>query len=86
MPVLDVAVPTGDGSQCITWCVHRNPLDPYDPVCVPPAGVCRPGSVSVETSDTAYGSVAWPDRESLNPPCDEPCRLAACPEPGGAVQ
>jgi hypothetical protein len=80
VPVLEAAVPTDDGSECIVWCVHRNPLDPYDPVCMVLGDSCPPGAVSVELTDAACGDVVWPDRDELDLPCDKACRLAACPD------
>ncbi|WP_371798977.1 hypothetical protein OG963_14155 [Streptomyces sp. NBC_01707] len=82
VPVLDVSVPTDDGTECITWCVHRSADEPVNPVCLELGDTCPPGAVSVELTDAACGDVVWPDRETLNLPCGEPCRLAACPDLG----
>ncbi|MGW3736685.1 hypothetical protein [Streptomyces sp. NPDC005148] len=79
VPVLDVQVPIGDGPGCVAWCVHRSPAKPYDPLCIKLGDSCPPGSVSVELTDAAC-DLAWPDRESLNLPCDSTCRLALCPD------
>ncbi|MEU8831763.1 hypothetical protein [Streptomyces sp900116325] len=79
VPVLDVQIPTDDGTECITWCVHRSVDDPYDPVCIELGDACPPGSVSVELTDGAC-DLPWPDRETLDLPCDSTCRLAACPD------
>lgn len=80
VPVLDVEVPTDDGTECITWCVHRSINDPYEPVCVELGDSCPPGAVALEFTDAASCDLTWPDRESLNLPCDATCRLAACPD------
>lgn len=79
VPVLDVDVPRDDGTECVTWCVHRSIDVPYDPVCIELGDACPPGAVSVELSDAAC-DLPWPDRESLNLPCDATCRLKACPD------
>ncbi|MFC8886151.1 hypothetical protein ACFT54_10300 [Streptomyces cinereoruber] len=81
-PVLDVPVPTDDGTECIEWCVHRNPLEPYDPVCAELGDTCPPGAVSVELGEggCAPDAVVWPDRDELNLPCDKTCRLKVCPD------
>lgn len=78
-PVLDIDVPTDDGTECIVWCVHRSINEPYDPVCIELGDECPPGSVSVELTDEAC-ALPWPDRESLDLPCDVACRLKACPD------
>ncbi|MFD5788564.1 hypothetical protein ACFWH1_18320 [Streptomyces sp. NPDC127037] len=80
VPVLDVLVPSDDGSECIRWCVHRSADDPYDPVCVELTDSCPPGAVEVPFTDGPVCELSWPDRESLNLLCDETCRLAACPD------
>ncbi|MFG2404286.1 hypothetical protein ACGFR8_08080 [Streptomyces brevispora] len=79
VPVLDVEVPTDDGTECITWCVHRSIDDPYDPVCVEAGDSCPPGAVAVELTD-AVCDLPWPDRESLGLVCDRTCRLKVCPD------
>ncbi|MFD4314978.1 hypothetical protein [Streptomyces sp. NPDC058548] len=80
--VLDAPAPFDDGTECITWCVHRNPLDPIDPVCMELGESCPPGAVSVEMAEgtCADGAVAWLDRDELNLPCDKACRLKSCPD------
>ncbi len=75
VPVLDVPVPSDDGTQCITWCVHT----PVNAVCMELGETCPPGSVSVELTDAAC-DVAWPDQDTLDLPCGGACRLAACPD------
>ncbi|MET7809733.1 hypothetical protein ABZT26_02600 [Streptomyces sp. NPDC005395] len=73
-------VPTDDGSECITWCVHGSPTAPARPVCIIPDEVRPPGAVAAAVVDTAGCSVDWPvlDRDA---PCDMPCRHAPCPDP-----
>lgn len=81
VPVVEIPVPADDGTECIVWCVHRNPLAPVDPVCMELGETCAPGAVSVEMSEAACGgSVVWPDRDELDLPCDLTCRLAVCPD------
>lgn len=82
VPVLDVPVPTDDGTECITWCIHRGPEGPPDPVCIEPSDTtcATPGAVTAELIDAAC-EVAWPALEPVRDPCDATCRLAACPDP-----
>ncbi|MDX3360588.1 hypothetical protein [Streptomyces sp. ME02-6978.2a] len=82
VPLLDVAVPTDDGSECVTWCVH----DPKAPPPAPPACLdlvdspdCA-GGVLVEFADAADCDLVWPDQDSAEHPCAS-CRLAKCPSP-----
>lgn len=80
VPVLDVAVPTDDGTECIVWCVHTPGAPrPPKPVCLEPSDeACPPGAVPVEfTEGDATCGVVWSD-EPVEPPC-ETCRLAPCP-------
>ncbi|GGT74517.1 hypothetical protein GCM10010207_84900 [Streptomyces atratus] len=82
VPVLDLPVPTDDGTECITWCIHRGPEGPPDPVCIEPSDTAcaTPGAVTAELTDAAC-EVAWPALEPVRDPCDATCRLAACPDP-----
>lgn len=92
-PVLDVAVPTDDGSSCITWCLHDaadpepEPPEPTTGVCVELTESCPPGSTGVEFVDVgACAAVAWPDvpdepdPEPEPDPCTGTCHLADCPD------
>ncbi|MEU8870430.1 hypothetical protein AB0D24_04555 [Streptomyces javensis] len=83
VPVLDVEVPTDDGTECITWCVHdRKGPPPTPPTCLElqDAPACAPGSVLVEFTETGGGcEVVWPDQDEAEHPCAS-CRLAACPD------
>lgn len=80
VPVLDVPVPTDDG-ECVTWCIHRGPEGPPEPVCIEPSdSACTsPGAVTAQLTDSAC-EVAWPALEPVRDPCDATCRLAACPD------
>lgn len=86
VPVLDVPVPTDDGSECIVWCVHSG--DPVPPVCLELSDTCPPGAVGVEElpdGDCPGGGVAWPvDEVDGDGPCEGVCRHATCPDPGAA--
>lgn len=69
-----VPVPTDDGQECITWCVHGGPVDPSAPLCVELSDQCPDG--------VPFGGgceIAWPDKEDTGP-CSSGCRLAACPD------
>ncbi|GAA2945951.1 MULTISPECIES: hypothetical protein [Streptomyces] len=79
VPVLEVPVPLDESDDCITWCVHPSPGTPGLPVCVELTDSCPPGSVAAVLTDAAC-DLPWPERESLELPCDQPCRLAACPD------
>lgn len=79
VPVLDAPVPTDDGTECITWCIHDPDAPPPAPaVCLVPGDACPPGAVVAETTD-AVCDLAWPVLE-VHPiaPCDKTCRLAEC--------
>jgi hypothetical protein len=82
VPLVDVPLPTDDGTQCITWCVHdrRKPPRPQ-PACLElmEAPACE-GGVLVEFGETGTGcgGVVWPDQDEAEHPCAT-CRLAACP-------
>jgi hypothetical protein len=80
IPTLDLALPTDDGAECITWCVHRSPTAPSSPVCLEPDAACTADSVTAPVVDDADCAVSWSvlDRDA---PCDQTCRLAACPDP-----
>jgi hypothetical protein len=80
VPVLDVAVPTDDDTECIVWCVHTpGAPPPPDPVCLEIGeAACAPPSVLVEFTDgDPTCGVVWDD-EPKERPCDT-CRLAPCP-------
>ncbi|MEU9576322.1 hypothetical protein [Streptomyces chilikensis] len=82
VPVLDVPVPTDDGTDCIVWCVHNpNAPEPPPPVCLELVEqTCTPPSVPVTFTDgDPTCDVAWSD-EPVVPPC-QTCRLAPCPTP-----
>lgn len=85
VPVLDVPVPSDDGTECITWCVHTTPDVPL--VCLELTDEdCPAGAVTAEETeaDCAPGAVAWPVDEDGDEPCERACRHAACPDPGAA--
>lgn len=85
MPVLDVAVPSDDGQECVTWCLHVPDPDPVEPVCLPlvEGPECGDG-VAVEfadgVSDCPPGSVEWQDEETAGAACKGPCRFLPCPD------
>jgi hypothetical protein len=82
--VLHAPVPSDDGSECITWCVHSTPGG-TPPVCLELTdSACPEGAVAVVETDGACGGVAWPADEGGDEPCTGTCRHAACPEPGTA--
>ncbi|WP_037870674.1 hypothetical protein [Streptomyces sp. SPB074] len=83
--VLDVEVPTDDGSECVVWCVHPKdePLAP-EPVCLELTdAACAPGTVRVEAAEGDGSevdcSVVWLDDSLTERPCAT-CRLAECPD------
>jgi hypothetical protein len=79
VPVLDVGVPTDDGTGCIVWCVHTpNTPPPPEPLCLElTEAACTPPAVPVEfTEGEATCGVVWSD-EPVDRPCDT-CRLAPC--------
>ncbi|MGW5925226.1 hypothetical protein ACWF2L_03130 [Streptomyces anulatus] len=81
VPVLDVPVPTDDGTECIVWCIHDPDAPaPVPPVCWEPGDGCPPGAVAVELTDGDC-EVSWPALENhRTAPCEKTCRQAACPE------
>ncbi|MCX4550617.1 MULTISPECIES: hypothetical protein [unclassified Streptomyces] len=72
-----VPVPTDDGTECITWCVHGGPPDPSVPICIELADTCPDGEVGVPFGDSC--ATGWPATEGTGP-CSGGCRLAACPD------
>ncbi|WP_329368690.1 hypothetical protein OG896_24450 [Streptomyces sp. NBC_00669] len=70
-----VPVPTDDGTECITWCVHGGP---DAPVCVDLSDSC-PSALSVPFGDGGCAGAAWPTLEDSGP-CGAGCRLAPCPD------
>lgn len=81
VPVLDVPVPgAGAEDECVTWCVHRPPDPPVPQVCVELSDDC-PGLGAPAVEGAACSGLEWPvlDEPPVDP-CEEPCRLAACPD------
>ncbi|UQA95604.1 hypothetical protein [Streptomyces halobius] len=82
-PLLDVPVPTDDGTQCITWCVHDPTAPPKPPpVCLEleESPACTDGVLVEFTQTGADCKLVWPDQDTAQRPCDT-CRLAKCPDP-----
>ncbi|MFB8347903.1 hypothetical protein [Streptomyces niveus] len=84
VPVLDVPVPSDDGTECVTWCIHSTSDSPTEPVCLEllEGADCLPGTVLVEFADASTcgpNGVEWEDEETAQGPCMGPCRHAPCP-------
>lgn len=79
IPILeDIPVPTDDGTECITWCIHTDNPGP-EPVCLELSeDDCPEGAVQAEETDGECSGLGWPVHEDGGP-CEGTCRLAACP-------
>lgn len=77
-PVLEIPVPTDDGTGCITWCVHNAPGDNPDPFCFSLDNeTCLPGGVRLQFDEETC-DVLWPATDEPLGPCDTTCRLKPC--------
>lgn len=81
VPVMEVAPPADDSTECVTWCVHGAPPSTY---CVDVEDTCPPGAVAAPVVDAGCAT-DWPvHEEEPEVPCAGPCRLAPCPDPTAA--
>ncbi|WP_030672509.1 hypothetical protein [Streptomyces sp. NRRL B-1347] len=77
VPLIEVAPPLDDSTECVTWCLDGGTEDPT--LCLELTETCPPGSFGVEETTEAC-DLAWPVNED-DGPCDGTCRLAACADP-----
>ncbi|MFF5668787.1 hypothetical protein ACFY8S_01400 [Streptomyces hygroscopicus] len=78
-PVMEVAPPADDSTECVTWCLHGAPPPTY---CLQVRDSCPPGAVAAPVDEGDGCGTAWPvHEEEPEIPCTGPCRLAPCADP-----